>query len=1357
MLLGLNTLNPVVFKYEHDKDLTFNQKTFATQQGLALNAVNALSGCKDEVIQNYSNIYLTGLVKVNDVLEVAQKQEIELSFPSYIALSAYPNIGANTQYISVSSNEVNIESVLDNSTNVYFNFQDIGGVKCRIYKIFDDAAKCLTVNLPSLSCSFVTDSSANLAAGVSIFEYTLDNSGYLKLYFRNNNQFYSIGMNGNVLSAVNVSVTPSTSANIFATTWRGSKDTIFNNSFVYYEPLNLKEFTLNENKGVADVEQNLVLYYNYDSEFNFTDSAEVYVDFYKTKNILSNNYYINDKLPFKRGVIQREYSSILSKQHSEKFAGNLQLNYNFYTKEYLFKPDVATKFTLPETIYPYSQLNIDDSGLVHAGSYGGQSPVFSDKVTKQLNLNENTVAANEANGTYLYTWLYTNSNLTTAYWVDRYYYPKKTSILTAFSGTNNQIFNYTSSLSAFLQTNYAADDFLYYDIRSSLVFEASATYYYSRIGNKYISKVVDQLPVALSSFTVYNNTNTPQYEANEINFGNTYGLFKVSPVNGDNSFSTSFNFKCNSLDDVKTNLIIGNNFDEGLSLYKGGIKNIFTPGYILNTLTGVEMYNNNNEKVFAINISEQLGTQAEVLDIINTGFDHIIKIFYTKTNSNIPGFLDFSIHGNILNIYEFADLVDIFATGQSVNVFNKIYVGTSQIWYLVQLANGSCSLQKFDYANNEYLGQQVIQTKILYDYNSVVRFNETLQILSGYRGQLLENSIGVSKLHDTVYFKELSTNAEYPALSTVGGSVFDIDIFNNKIYVQTNDKVTSYDKYKNVHDTYTLNASACSGLKIDFINENYKTKLVSYSTNNKRHVIVDKFDLESATIESTFDTQTVIDSAFFGELHTPQAARYTSFNGIGVINSSFVSGGIENAYTYSTPIIESLTAIPLEALLVAVPVDTNPTSVITGTVTTYQDTMPNDIYVNLLLNGTTIATNNSTFGGNKITVTYTGAISGGQYTLLCARTTNENLVVNLQLDITNNSFSDAGFRNFVIGSNYININQAGFANAFFATAAADAFTDNYFIGTAFGLVINTDGSLPGTTLPSPNFTLNGAAVANPYNNFYGNAAVPFLAIAANPSPTSSTISTYTTGFSANLLSFTASTPPPGNPVLSGAPMQAPVNFTSINKVNKFDKGDMVARLDLYSGDNVKNKEVQIEAFNVHTDCNITLSLNTLNGTFYVYVDGVLVSNIAITPGAFYSSYYLNNNFGIGMPYISNIAATILGNVNYNAYAQNYTISDFVAYNKALTQDEVRFEYLQNEKINSVNFDIPQGTRNNTDTAINFNKLNIPGRKNNNIRVYIKNLVLSDQDKYKLNGILLQKLGNVLPINTANVEFAYINE
>jgi hypothetical protein len=1381
MLSGIDALNPIEFLYEHDTNLIINQKNFITQQGLQLNLVNGLSSCRDETILNYSNIFLTDKQPVNDFIHIKPKEDVGLTFPTYLALSALPTLPQSVQslYIRLSSSPtINLSSAvsftpaLSNSLDSYFSFQGFQGLRCRISILDQGYTKNLTVDPVTYNCYFSSETPKISSERLNIFEYSLDPNGYLKLFYRQGSNFYLLRQIGNALSAVPVLINssgvtnyPSVTGDIIATSYRLSDPLKFKNNFIYYNKDEINDFIVEDSRSIVNVPQNRILYYNYESDVNFVSGSKVLVDFYQNKNVLSDDYSINDKLPFgNKYVIQRDYTTILSKQNSELYNGQFQLNYNYYTKEYTFEPDLTTKFTLPATLYPYSSLNVDNSNLVNEGSYGGLSPVFSDKVFKHLDPNSNVVNKNEANGTYLYTWLYTDSKLLTSYWLDRYYFPKLTSVNVAYSGSNNQIFNYTSGLSSLLQANSPdnpilnSNKLMYYDIRSSLTFEPSASYFYSRIGKNYINKVVDTFTKSVSSLFVYDQKNVVQEENTSLEFNNNgYGVFKIP--SDSNQLSISFDLNAANKNNIKSNLLLGNNFDEGINLYKGGVENMFTPGFLINTLSGVDFYDINNKKVFSLIASDYINAPVKILDIVNYGFDHIIKLFYLNLQTNCPGFIDFSIYNRVFNYYEFSDLKNIFNQTNNNILFAKAYNNTNEVWYYTNPQQGMGKIHNFDYINNTYNGV-VLNTGFFVGttVNSFVNTNSTangIYLLSGFNGLILDQDIGVSKLRDTVYFRTLSSGApQVPVLSTLGGSIFDINVHDDRLYVLTNGQVTSYDKYKRVYNSYYLNTDTASGIKIDFINDNYNTKLLTYTADLSGKLIVSKFDIETSAKESTFDTNVTVIPQMFGEYNTPKKATYTGLVGIGVINNSFVSGGIENNYTYNNPIFSTLTAVNMNAYLAGTSDDCGDNSKLTGKLKLLGNSrVPSDVWLSIVRAdiGTSVA---SISGNNVLTeieVTYNSPIQGVPYGLLATREVNDNLGIEMQLDISKGSFYNGSFRNFIVGSQYISPTSPGFASALYTINATDLFPQNYFISNAQAYALTPTYNLVTFFDKLSTTSFNGITI-NPYVNFFANGKSPYLSLVANPDPT--TTSSFTSGFSACVIEYTTSTPVYGT-TLSGSPFQVPTNFYNINSINKLDQGDVILRADLFSGVDTQSKQTVIETFNIENSSNIVITMDFVNNNIRSYVNSKLVKDIQLDQDLVFSSYFLQNNFGVGMPYINNKAASTL-DIDYNDFAQNYVLNNFAVYNKSLNPDEIKFNYLKDKVIDSLNFDIPQGTRNNTDTATSFNKLIIPGRKNNNVKLYIKNLNLNDAGKAQLSSQLLGKLKDILPITISNIEIKYID-
>lgn len=1354
MSLGFDSLYPVKFLYQNDVDLIINQNPFYTQQGLLLNLVNALSGCRDETILNYSNIFLTKKVDINEVMTLASTNNKFINFPTYFALSAFPSTSSNTRYLELSTNPglssfAILTKSLSSTSNTYFIFSDLDGLHCRISTIEDNSTKNLTVNLTAgtgldlYQCYFNIETLAISGAESNIFEYSLDANGYLKLFYRNGNKFYIIRNIGNTLSAVDVTLTSPLTTDIFLTTYKYDRKLNLKNDFIYYDKNGLKDFYVDDARTVSDVQQNLILYYNYQSQFNFVSGTDVLVDFFKAKNVLSNDYYVNDKLPFGiEDVVQREYSTILSKQNSELYNAGLQLNHTYYTKEYLLIPDVTTKFTLPETLYPYDVINVDDSNLVNAGAYGGLSPVFSDKLIKRLNPNINVVNYNEANGIYLYTWLYTDSQQLTSYWLDRYYYPKKTSLNTAYSGSNNQIFNYTSELSSFLNTNYAIDNYSYYDIRSSLTFEPSASYLYSRIGNNYINKVMDTINVAVSTVPLFTSDNVPIAETNQLNFdGNTYGVFKLTP-DTNNSFTISFNINSEDVSCIKSNLIVGNNFDEGVSIYKGGVNNIFTPGYFVCSLSGINFFDINNNNTFTLNVSSYIKNPIKVLDVINYGFDHLIKVLYLDTVTNIPGLLEFSIYDKVFNVYQIPSLANVFNSGQRLNIFDKTYVGNNEVWYLIKSPTSVNTVYKLDYINNTYLGSINMPTGASGNYNSIVTFNNSVSTLSGLRGSIIDESYGISKYYNTVYIKNLSANTEFPVLCAEGG-IFDILVFKDRYYIQTNGYVLEYDIYKRPYNVYYSSSNAVSGLKLDIINDNYNTKLLSYVADNNGNIIIDKFNLQTAEKESSYNTGIKVDPIYFDEFYSPFKAQYTTLQAIGIVNGNYVSGGVVNDYTYNTPLIASLTSFNVNAVIGGQSSNCGPTSILSGALILADNSnIPTDMYLSLYENSTILASVSSNGDVPLLTISYTGLNPTKSYSLVCERTGSDTTIVNMKLDIINGLFYNGSFRNVIVGSDKTGY-SFGFANAFYASNNYGLTNQLGFVGTINSIVL--DENYAPTANYSSNYNFNGFTTNNPLNNIYHAPNNPHLQLTVNPD---------ITAFTPTLIQFSSNVNPPVS-VLSGAPFQVPTNLTEINNVNRFDEGEFIARLDLFSGNNYSNKQTAIVPFDAENTSQIVMVLDVIDGSLKIYNNAELIENVPLSANTFYTSYFLGNNFGIGLPFINNRPASTIG-INYNDYAQNYSINNFIVYDRPLNSDEIKFNFLKNKTIDAINFDVPQGTRNNLDTITSYNKFIAPGRKNNNIKLFIKNANLTKEGEALLTAQLINKLKNILPLNTSKVELQYIN-
>jgi hypothetical protein len=81
--------------------------------------------------------------------------------------------------------------------------------------------------------------------------------------------------------------------------------------------------------------------------------------------------YNQDNVP---SVNFKTYKTLDTGRFEETGNKNISITYNFYNKNYEFSPDEYNVFTTPSVLYPYKQLNINDSLFFKNGSLYGDSP-----------------------------------------------------------------------------------------------------------------------------------------------------------------------------------------------------------------------------------------------------------------------------------------------------------------------------------------------------------------------------------------------------------------------------------------------------------------------------------------------------------------------------------------------------------------------------------------------------------------------------------------------------------------------------------------------------------------------------------------------------------------------------------------------------------------------------------------------------------------------------------------------------------------------------------------------------------------------------------------------------------------------
>jgi len=321
-------------------------------------------------------------------------------------------------------------------------------------------------------------------------------------------------------------------------------------------------------------------YFVFNNNYNYyQDNSEnkfiAHVDFFPLKNqaTLHEYYSENNHYNYEADTNNRVYEKINAGVHQQHGYDKIGLSYNIGTYDINFKPNKLTYFTTPNSISPYTVLNINDSKIENLGSVPGSNPLMSDKVFKRREVVKNNSFSDDVNPMYLCSWLSGNSDGNTR-WVDRYYNPLASNFSQALSGTSH----YRVITAAGAETTET------FDVSSSLTFEPNNDYGYYHVGGHDYEKL----------FRAYNTKYNKTTETEYLNYkgvpipetyikrdreiildGNNLARNKTD-IQGD----MSINFWLHTKDNNKPFCyqLLGNYFDDGIGIFN---TDLVTPNIIL--------------------------------------------------------------------------------------------------------------------------------------------------------------------------------------------------------------------------------------------------------------------------------------------------------------------------------------------------------------------------------------------------------------------------------------------------------------------------------------------------------------------------------------------------------------------------------------------------------------------------------------------------------------------------------------------------------------------------------------------------------------------------------------------------------
>lgn len=480
VIKSLSSLTSKLWKSTMD-NVSYKQVKRTYQNGFSFNFPFALSGFNDVKTKEYSNFYLTDNIPASWFLEFNADTMVAPKLMTYIqsgqSYLARPTAIANSESYSITFNDTASEST-------YFDITFYNDNLCTVSFIDSGRTYFLAENTGDLL--FKWD------VGLTTDEDQYNNQFFKYIYNSNNDLFLiKASLSGNKLvkkdgnTLVLVTITEENKNIILTSNFKVARPKEYNlnvsqnTSFITYQNTSN---TIDFSKSVFDLTNNFLIHSPYSSEYKDTivlkNQLTVSDVFTNGQNLLSSGYDIAvNKF--------REYTNITTPIDSEN-SSEINLNYVFYNKPYTVRQGI-TEFQTPSSMYPFTNLNINDTRFTDCGAYAFDTPVYADKVY-QLN----TSNYSDDGKVYLCTWL-SGSNASKV-WVDRYFYPDLISKKAALSEKGVFDITYDQAIENLILSNATLSanvaKYTIFDKKSDLSFKPNQKYTYHRFNNSTIFNVI---------------------------------------------------------------------------------------------------------------------------------------------------------------------------------------------------------------------------------------------------------------------------------------------------------------------------------------------------------------------------------------------------------------------------------------------------------------------------------------------------------------------------------------------------------------------------------------------------------------------------------------------------------------------------------------------------------------------------------------------------------------------------------------------------------------------------------------------------------------------------------------------------
>ena len=559
----------MVVNYGYDEDVVIKNNVTNYFYGLNLYSNSLFNLARDISINYYNTFILSDKYDKDDFITFSTP--VTASYPKKLSttiqnlsLSAYGR-GFWTDYSFNSTDSLSCSNSIFTNGTIYnlgsWNVYDINLLDentCTISKYRTVPPFLSIQNQDTQYVDIAVDNGVNYVTFVSLSSVNATPPKFNYVYNRNNNTIiffksYNPGSNNNtqqmlllaneedriVVKALDTSVVSSLGlyslSAVFLLSYRDADKRIgqFTTRYNSYKKFFYPTTNTTYNESLTGLKNNYLI----SSNVEFADDKYI-INFQPLKNQLDLKYNFTNNSSFSGSDFDnRDYQSIITGTNQELGFPDLTLTFYTYNAPLNFKTGALTYFHFPVSATPFVKLNVNDTKLAENGAFPASNPLNADKIfKKKIKTVGRDNIIDDQTGTYLCTWLYTSAFDSRPVWMDRYYNPNYLNLKGAF--INESFVTTIQALSA--------QNFVYFDKISDLVFEPNATYSYYRISEKDIKRInetIEEKRVSSKELQEFDlNGNLINENSEKIDLKTSTGFYSQS-LSSVGSFSYCFNIK----------------------------------------------------------------------------------------------------------------------------------------------------------------------------------------------------------------------------------------------------------------------------------------------------------------------------------------------------------------------------------------------------------------------------------------------------------------------------------------------------------------------------------------------------------------------------------------------------------------------------------------------------------------------------------------------------------------------------------------------------------------------------------------------------------------------------------------------